>query len=264
MVNLGEGPKLLDADFTLLNPSKRFFDRADVHATSWGGDPYNTLRVDVQKDKLYRLMADYRNIAYFNFLPSYADPTLNQGVLLNQNSFDTAIRTLNVQLDLLPDKWITPYLGFGRNTQFGRGITVFHTDQNEYPVASLYSDQTNNYRAGVRMELGRYHITHRAGRHHVQRRSRRVRQSAESRKLHGLFLGRAAFAESDAGAVSRAGRFDLYTKVLVAANPYSWLSVTGQFVYSRPHTDVNYTETSAGNFFLERSCSSFTAAARTC
>ena len=107
-----------------------------------------------QKDKLYRSMADYRNIEYFNFLPSYADPTLNQGVLLNQNSYDTAIRTLHIQLDLLPGKWITPYLGFERNTQFGSGVTVFHTDQNDFPVASLYSDQTNTYHAGVRIELG--------------------------------------------------------------------------------------------------------------
>src|SRR5579863_5902434 len=63
VVDLGQGPKLLDADFTLLNPSKILFDRADVHATSWGGDPYNTLRVDIQKDKIYRLIGDYRNIA---------------------------------------------------------------------------------------------------------------------------------------------------------------------------------------------------------
>ncbi len=120
VVNMGEGPKLLDADFTLRDPSRRVFDRADVHATSWGGDPYNTLRVDVQNNAWYRLTADYRNIAYFNFLPSYADPTLSRGLLLDQNSFDTHIRTTNVQLDLLPKKWITPYLGFGRNTQFGR------------------------------------------------------------------------------------------------------------------------------------------------
>src|SRR5215469_7556458 len=36
VVNLGEGPKLFDADFTLRDPAKRLFERADVHATSWG------------------------------------------------------------------------------------------------------------------------------------------------------------------------------------------------------------------------------------
>ncbi len=44
-----------------------------------GGDPYNTLRVDVQKNGWYRLTADYRSIAYFNFLPTFANPALNQG-----------------------------------------------------------------------------------------------------------------------------------------------------------------------------------------
>ena len=78
VVNFGEGPRLLDADFTVRDPKKRLFDRVDVHATSWG-DPYNTLRVDMQKQGWYRLTADYRNIAYFNFLPSYADPHAEPG-----------------------------------------------------------------------------------------------------------------------------------------------------------------------------------------
>jgi len=248
VVNLGQGPKLLDADFSLLNPSKILFDRADVHATSWGGDPYNTLRVDIQKDKIYRLMADYRNIEYFNFLPSYADPTLSQGVLLNQNSFDTAIRTLNVQLDLLPGKWITPYLGFERNTQFGSGVTVFHTDQNDYPVASLYSDQTNNYRAGVRMEMGRYHVTIEQGGTTFKDDQGASDNQPNSGNIPGFFLGQ-PLVLSQMQEQYRVRSNSTYTKVLGAANLYSWLSVTGQFVYSRPHTDVNYTESSAGNFF---------------
>jgi hypothetical protein len=59
VINLGQGPKLLDANVTILNPSKRFFDRADIQTSSWG-DPYNTLRADVQKDGVYRLTVDYR------------------------------------------------------------------------------------------------------------------------------------------------------------------------------------------------------------
>jgi hypothetical protein len=248
VVNLGEGPKLLDADFTLLNPSKLLFDRADVHATSWGGDPYNTLRVDIQKDKFYRLLADYRNIEYFNFLPSYADPTLNQGTLLNQNSYDTAIRTLHVQLDLLPGKWITPYLGFERNTQFGSGVTVFHTDQNDFPVASLYSDQTNTYHAGVRVELGRYHVSIEEGGTTFKDDQGASDNQPNSGNVPGGFQG-APLALNQMQEQYRVRGNSTYTKVLGAANPYSWLSVTGQFVYSRPHTDVNFAESSAGNFF---------------
>jgi hypothetical protein len=248
VVNLGEGPKLLDADFTLLNPSKILFDRADVHATSWGGDPYNTLRVDIKKDKFYRLFADYRNIAYFNFLPSYADPTLNQGTLLNQNSYDTAIRTLHVQLDLLPGKWITPYLGFERNTQFGSGVTVFHTDQNDFPVASLYSDQTNTYHAGVRLELGRYHLTIEQGGTTFKDDQGASDNQPNSGNIPAGFPGE-SLTLNQMQEQYRVRSNSTYTKVLGAANPYSWLSVTGQFVYSRPHTDVSFAESSAGNFF---------------
>jgi hypothetical protein len=205
----------------------------------------------MQKQGWYRLTADYRNLAYFNFLPSYADPTLNQGVLLNQNSFDTAIRTTDVQLDLLPKKWITPYLAFGRNTQFGRGITVFHSDINEYPVASLYSDQTDNFRGGVRMEFGRFHVALEQG------GTRFKDDQGASDVMHnagnfiGPFLGHTLSLNS-LSELYRVRGDSIYTKALVAANPYSWMSVTGQFVYSQPHTDINYTEASAGSFYLQR------------
>jgi hypothetical protein len=251
VLNLGQGPRLLDADFTLRDPNKRIFDRADVHASSWGGDPYNTLHVDVQKQNWYRLTADYRNIAYFNFLPSYADPTLNQGVLLNQNSFDTAIRTTDVELDLLPRKWITPYLAVGRNTQFGRGVTVFHSDINEYPVASLYSDQTDNYRGGVRMELGRVHLTLEQGGTTFKDDQGASDVGPNPGNFIGPFIGH-NLSLSSLSELYRVRGDSIYTRALVAANPYPWMSVSGQFVYSQPHTDINYSESSTGTFYLQR------------
>lgn len=251
VVNLGEGLRLLDADFTLLDPKKRLFDRADVHASSWGGDPYNTLRVDMQREGWYRLTADYRNIAYFNFLPSFADPTLSQGILVDQNSFDTRIRSTDIQLDLLPKKWITPFLAYGRNTQFGRGITVFHTDRNEYPVASLFSDQTDNYRGGVRLEMGRYHLTVEQG----GTTYKEDQGASDATTIPGNFTGTFLGSRLPLNAMSELYRVrgdSVYTRVLGAANPVSWLSVTGQFVYARPRTDINYTEASSGTFFLSR------------
>src|SRR5437870_1059712 len=79
VVNLGEGPKLLGADFTLLDPKKRLFDRIEVRGDHWGDDPYSSLRVNARKARLYDLNVDYRNIAYFNYLPSFANPLLDRG-----------------------------------------------------------------------------------------------------------------------------------------------------------------------------------------
>ena len=250
VINLGQGPKLLDADFTILNPSKRFFDRAEIHASSWG-DPYNTLRADVQKDGLYRLTVDYRNIAYFNFLPSYADPTLNQGILLDQNSSDTRIRTLAVQLDVHMNKWITPYLGFEQNSQYGRGITDFQSFLTSYPVASLYSDRTQTYRAGVRMEMGAYHLTLEEGGTTFKDDQGASDAQTEPGNFLGTFLGSTLPLKS-LSELYRVRGDSIYTKALLAANPYSWMSVTGEFIYAKPSTDINYTEASTGTFYLQR------------
>lgn len=249
VVNLGQGPKLMDADFTLLNPSHRFFDRADVHASSWG-DPYNTLRVDISKNDAYRFTVDYRNIAYFNFLPSYADPTISQGLLLDQNSFDTRIRTLDVLLDINTKKWITPYIGFSQNEQDGRGITDFQVDTTSYPVASISSDQTNTYRAGVRMDLGGWHLTLEEG-----GTTYREDQGASDSQVNpgnfvGTFLG-TTLALNSLSELYQVRGDSLYTKGLLAATPYKWMSVTGQFVYAKPHTDINYTQASTGTFYLQ-------------
>jgi hypothetical protein len=39
-----------------------------------------------------------------------------------------------------------------------------------------------------------------------------------------------------------------YSKVLATGNPFPWLSLYGQFIYSQPKTDVNYNQTNTGNF----------------
>jgi len=249
VVNLGQGPKLFDADFTLLDPSKRFFDHADFHASSWG-DPYNTVRADITKNDAYRLTIDYRNIAYFNFLPSYADPTIGQGLLLDQNSFDTRIRTLDVLLDINTKKWITPYIGFSHNQQDGRGITDFHTDENEYPVASISSDQTNTYRAGVRMDIGGVHVTLEQGGTTFKEDQGASDSQVNPGNFVGTFLG-SALPLTSLSELYRVRGDSLYTKGLLAANPYKWMSITGQFIYAKPRTNIDYTQASAGTFYLQ-------------
>ena len=60
----------------LIDPGKRFFDRVDVRAQNWGDDPYSTAHVKRTKEPVYEFSADYRNMAYFNALPSFANPLL--------------------------------------------------------------------------------------------------------------------------------------------------------------------------------------------
>src|ERR1019366_4035601 len=80
VVNLGSGPKLIGADFTILDPKRRFFDRIRVRAYDWGDDPFESLHILAEKQSIYQFEANYRRVAYFNNLPSFADPLLARGI----------------------------------------------------------------------------------------------------------------------------------------------------------------------------------------
>ena len=127
---------MFGVDLSIVSPTRRWFDRIDIRANNWGGDPDNTARIDATRHGWYNLSFDYRNIAYYNFLPSYADPTISRGLFLDQRSFDTHRRMANVELELMPGKWIVPYLGYSHDSGFGTGTTDFVSDSNEYPVAN--------------------------------------------------------------------------------------------------------------------------------
>ena len=130
LVNLGSGPKLLGTEFSITDPAHRLFDDVHVRAYDWGDDPYATLHLDARKAKLYDFAADYRDIAYFDFLPSYADPSLANGIILNQQSFDTRRRFAHFELNMLPGNWISPYAAYDTDTGSGTGVTTYVANNN--------------------------------------------------------------------------------------------------------------------------------------
>jgi hypothetical protein len=252
IVNLGSGPKLLGADFTLTDPKHRAFDQVRVRAYSWGDDPYSTLHLDARKAKLYDFSADYRNIAYFNFLPSYADPLLARGIVLNEQSFDTHRRFAGFALDLLPGNWWIPYLAYDRDSGSGTGATAFVSDGNEFPVPNRLHDQTSLYRGGVRLELRRFHVTLEQG-GTTFKDDQSVFQSPGSinrgNVLTPVFGQRLDLTSLLAGYGIRGT--SIYSKGLFTASAASWLDLYGQFLYSQPDSDVHYQQAATGNLFLQ-------------
>ena len=216
---------------------------------NWGGDPYNTARLDARKEGVYRFSADYRNQAYFNFLPSFANPLVDRGVLLNERSFDIHRRFANVELELRPGKRIVPFLTYSHDAGYGRGITTFVSNSNEYPGAERSPRQHEpvQRRAASRTEPVPHHP--RAGRNDFQRRSAGLHDRAEPGQPDDSFLWRTAFSRDPAASLWRARRQHLQQGYLTA-NPVSWLDVYGQFLYSQPRTDVSYSQLNTGNFAL--------------
>ncbi len=258
VVNLGEGPKLFQADLNIVDPSKKLFDRMTLFASGWGGDPYNTTRIDLTKEGVCRFTVDYRNIAYYNFLPSFADPTIGQGVFLNQRAFDIHRRFTNVQLDLRPGRRIVPYLAYTRDSGYGNGVTSFVSDSNEYPVPTEYRDKTDNFRGGVRVEMNRWHLTleqggttfkddQRAFATQTNPGNRTTPLSGQRLVLNGLNQAYGIRGDS------------IYSRALFTASPVSWANIYGQFLYSQPKSEAHYSQNNQGLFVVLQSLTFFNA-----
>ncbi len=255
IVNLGSGPKLIGADFTLLwSPKHRLFDEIRVRASGWGDDPYELFHLDAKKSKLYEFSADYRDIAYFDLLPSYADPLLARGVTLNEQSFDTRRHFGSYRLDLLPGNWIIPYLAFDRDSGSGAGVTTFVTDANTFPVPNTLHDTTNLYRGGVRIERRKFHVTLEEGGTTFSD-AQSVYQAATPGSTNFGNVTTPIFGQTTqlSSLLANYGvrGTSIYSKALMTASVASWLDFYGQFLYSEPNTNVHYQQADTGNFLIQ-------------
>ena len=248
IVNLGSGPKLTGLDFTITDPKHRLFDRIDARANAWGGDPYNTAHIDVSKRGLYELRGDYRNIAYFNAVPSFANPLAPAGS--DERSFDTRRRSGYLDLQLFPGKHIVPYLVFERNSGYGHGVETWVQDSNDsFAVPMLLRDSTNNYRGGVRFEYNRWHVTLEEGGTTFKDDDQASANGSSFGDRTTPILGGTEVLNTLTQTYGVRGS-SMYSKILATASPFSWLDLNGQFLYSQPKTDARYFDIASGNFAL--------------
>jgi hypothetical protein len=246
VVNLPEGPRVLGWDVTL-QPKNKWFDVVNFRGMGWGGDPYTTLYLDARKKKVYDFRLDYRNIAYFNAVPTFANPNLPGG--FDEQSFDIRQRDLSVQLDLFPASRIIPYLAYDRNTNGGLGIQDWVIGAvNNYAVPYTLSNTTNNYRGGVRLEFPRWHAT-------LEQGGTTYREddiTNFSGTNYGDRLTPVGGVQNVLNTLHQNWGIrgdSIYTRALVTGNPKNWINLYGSFLYSQPRTSVKYSELSSGTFF---------------
>lgn len=252
-VNLGAGPKLLGTEFTITDPKHRLFDQINVRAYDWGDEPSETLHAGVKKKKWYELNADYRDFAYFDDLPSFADPLSSNGMFLDEQSFDTRRHLGSYSLDLLPGNWIVPYLAFERDADSGIGTDTFVSFPNEFPMPFTSADRTNLYRGGVRIEKRRFHVTLEQGGTTFSSSEEQF-QSPSIPINYGNnpvpFFGQNIDLQSLAAAYGITGS-SVYSKGLITVSAAPWLDFYGQYLFSEPQTKVNYVQDATGNLVVE-------------
>ena len=251
VVNLGSGPKLIGADFTILDLKKRFFDRIRVRAYNWGDDPFETLNLLAEKQGLYEFHGDFRRVSYFNNLPSFADPLLSRGITLDEQSVDTRRTLGSFSLALLPTKMISPYVMYDNDSSKGSGVSVFETSADEFAVPDTTTDATSLYRGGIHITGRRFHVTLEEGGSTFRSSQNTYTTSSPANPgnnitpVIGETLGLTGLVQ--AYGVRGTGTF---SKAILTVTPFSWLDIYGHFLYSEPKTNVNYQQFDTGNLVL--------------
>jgi hypothetical protein len=247
VVNLGEGPKLFGFDLTFQGPSRKLYDTLTLRGMGWGGDPYNTAHLAASKAKGYDLRIDYRNIAYFNAVPSFANPIAPAG--FNERTFDMTRRDASFELDLFPGRRIIPFLAYDRNTGTGRGIETWVLGAtNEFPVPYNIRNHTDRYRGGVRFELNRFHLTLEQGGTTYKEDDNTLWTGNNLGDRTTPINGQLTRLNSLIQAYGVRGT-GVFSRILMTARPADWLHFHGQFLYSQPKTTVNYAEIASGNLY---------------
>ncbi len=251
-INLGSGPKLLGTEFTIADPSHRFFDEIHGRAYGWGDEPSETLHLDARKQKLYHFNADYRDFALFDNLPTYADPLLvTRGIALNEQSFDLRRRIGSFELDFLPGNWISPYLAYDFDRGSGHGVTTFVSTGNQFPMPADFLDGTNNYRGGIHIRLRQLNATvEQGGTTFHDDQSVFQNGGTNFGNMPTPAFGQQTYLTNFLGAYGIRGD-SIYSRGVLTANVTSWLDIYGQFLYSKPDTAVNYQQFATGNQFLQ-------------
>lgn len=249
IVNLGSGPRVVNVDLKFDPPphENKVADSIILQAHSWG-DPYNSMRLDIKKNRFYRATSSYSNISYFNYLPSYADPTLlTTGVFMNQRAYDTKTRNFDNELLLLPGYWFQPYIAYSRNTDAGMGIsTLVDGSNNQYPVVNNIHWGQNTFRGGVRVALKKLHLTFEQGANVFKDDQGVYSNGFTLGDRTTPYLGQQLYMTNGWQAYYVRGDGN-FTKGYGTFSPASWIDLYGQIYHSEPRLSSTLNQLDQGN-----------------
>jgi hypothetical protein len=155
-INLRGGARL--SNFSLAYaPSdglKRVFDRLDLQMNNFGGDPFETFSVSLQKFGKYLMKYDRRKAAYF-----YQDLTLGDGALYDLHALDfdrvadsgLAKIRLNRTADL--------YFSFDRYTKKGQSTTSLDIERLEFAFDKPIQEESKDIAVGLNLRFDRLSFT---------------------------------------------------------------------------------------------------------
>jgi len=241
--NLEKGFRLfnLKLHYTPTEKLQKLFDRLDLTMYNFGGDPFESFGLSVQKVGLYKFQYDRRKSTYF-----YDDQTLAGGALYDHHTFDFVRYIDSGSLTVNVNKFINVYLNYDRYTKEGNSVTTFDINRVEFEFDKPVKEESKTMAIGADFHIKGYSVL------------------VEGKKgtytnENSLFLPGVAGGEAGAHYPSSLDYFvinqpyDLETDtftIKLSANPFNNLIISGSGQWNTQDMSLNFSEGARGTDYL--------------
>jgi hypothetical protein len=150
-INQQDGFVLRNFSINYVDPTGNagFVDRLRVDASGFGGNPAGRFRLRMGLGDIYRVNLYYQNFATFSALPAYANPLLDDGVYPGQHTWERDRDLLDLQIEILPGRTITPIVGYRWNSYEGPGRTTYSVGNDEFEIDSQLEETEEEFYVGL-------------------------------------------------------------------------------------------------------------------
>ena len=160
-INEDDGFVLRNFTLNFVDPSgdAGIADRLRIDASGFGGSPAGRFRLDMGLGDIYRLHLFYQEMQTYSALPAYANPLLGDGIVPGQHTWDRTRNLLDLRVEILPGRTITPIVGYRWNQYDGPGRTTYSVGGDEFQVASNLEETETEFYIGLDFATSRFQGT---------------------------------------------------------------------------------------------------------
>ncbi len=156
-INEDEGLLLRGLTYTLNRPEgDGFLTRFHVDAAGFAASPNGRLRVAADRARVFSFRLDYKELSHFNALPGYPDPGVDGEIIPGRRAVDRTRRFLDMELELMPQHWLRPLIGFRWNDYSGPARTTYHAGEDEFALDADLDETETEFRAGFSFSRGAF------------------------------------------------------------------------------------------------------------
>jgi hypothetical protein len=245
-INLRAGARLTDfsLSYSPANGLRRVFDRLDIRAANFGGDPFETFTLGLQKSGKYTLQYDRKKASYF-----YQDLFLGDAAALydlHTSDFDRVADSGLAKVWLGRNAEL--FVNFDRYTKKGTSTTSLDVERLVFEFEKPVEEDSKEIAVGLNVQFGRYGVV-------LEERI------LDYRNENSFFLP--GFTDGGADAVWPTSLlyfhlnqpYDLKSyshSFRFNGRPFNWLLLSGSAQLNQQDLDLEYSESAQGFDYLNR------------